>query len=286
MVNKTLLNHAGHTMLINVQDHGVHPDNTDNANALETLADFAWTSGLRHLIAPAGTYKVSRPVNVSGVTLWGTSPTRGTEFVNTTPKDQAVGSYPGTLFVMTGRRPDGTRTSGGGLRMLKCGALAGAAMGDAVFIRGDNEAQQDLFILEDLRITVQSQPEGGQPGTWTRGIYISGADRTVPLGVRGGSMRRIEVFNTTQRAITVWSGHGIDMEHVRCITGGGSASAAGIVLGGSAGNPCGNITGRAINLDGDLIIQNSSQCSFEGIISGNVTIQNGLNAIRVVDYGI
>jgi hypothetical protein len=162
---------------------------------------------VRRVFIPAGTLRISGPINLRGVEL------KGAGILATTLAMSEVG---GTCIRMDGGAGLVPKQyiTGGGLQSLTLwpytainGSGVDVAGGKGVHLAGDFEFQPDEAVFEDVRIT------GG--GTWQYPLYIDGSLR-VPLADGGGlhGLRRITLRNlflgrATSKALYVDSVKGL-----------------------------------------------------------------------------
>jgi hypothetical protein len=248
---------GGFSPWLNARDFGAHPDNPDNLAGLQAAVAAAWENGCRRVFLPVGAYRISRAVDISGVTLEGVGPVSGCALVCTTAGQGCVS--------ILGER-NGVHVPGGRLAGMGILIASGLAGGVAVQLGTAGVNLPDRFELAGLRITTAGLPHG----TWTRCIVGNGTGRTSPTGFRGGTIRDVEFFNASGPAIVLWGVNGIRMHGVNGYTGGGLQAATGVWIGGTAAVQSTDVQVSDCCWDGPINVTNTLHSGFEGRFWGGV----------------
>lgn len=247
---------------IDATAYGASPAALDNHAALQAAIDAAWANGWRKVALPAALYRISAPIDISGVTLEGPGPVSGCGLVITTAGADCV--------TIKGQR-NGVHVPGG--RLAGMGIFAEAATSCGIGIKigdGTLAGMPDRFELEGLRMTTAPLPNGGAHGTWQNAIWGSGTARTSPPGIRGATVRDVEFFNVRSPGIVLHGITNLRMESVNGFTGAGNQSMTGIWIGGTAVVKSNDVQVSDCRVDGPINVTNTEFGGFEGRFWGGI----------------
>ena len=244
----------------NAVDFGVSTAAADNRGALQAAIDAAYATGGRRVFLPAGRYLMSGAVDVSGVFLEGAGPLFG-GLVLTEPG--------GGLISIHGQR-GGVHCPGGGVRNMYLFAKANVHGGVCVSLGSGGQHMPDRCDLSGLRITTDSVPAGSTQGVWERAINLNATTRLSPPGLRGATMRDIEIFNCVGPAVVLWGANGIRMSSVMAYTGGGVQAMMGLWIGGTSAVQSTDVQVSDVKFDGPANVTNTIASGFEGQFAGGI----------------
>lgn len=240
--------------MIYAADYGADPANADNRAEIQAAIDAAIADPRRPSVRlDAGMYRISGPINVSGVVLLGGgSLVSGVQL--TAPGKDAI--------VITGEQ-NGVRYPGGGLLDMFV-FVDPDIVGRYAISMGSGIDIPDRFRLERLRITTGSPDSSQAQGLWERGISAIGTGRESPPGVRGGTIREVEVFNCVSHAVVLWGVNGVTIDALKMYVGSGDQSKMGLWVGGDEDVRTTDVAAAALKIPGPLNVTNTIRGRFSG----------------------
>jgi hypothetical protein len=242
---------------VDARDFGVSSGSPDNTASLQSAIDAAWADGSQCVKLVSGLYRMSGPVDISGVCLDGVAISYGNSAVGTGLVLTTSGR---PLVTIKGRR-GGIQTPGGRLSGLSL--FSGPNVkGLYAIVLGDGNCLPDRARLEFLRIT--SYPVTGPFLGWTGGIFANGDGRASPAGIRGLTIRDVEIFSCSSPAVVLRSITNLRMHAVDMFTGTGNRSVMGMWFSGTPACPISDAQVTNCRCDGPLLVNNSIDSHFDG----------------------
>lgn len=199
------------------------------------------------LINPGSWLMTSAPSSVAGIEFVGLGSQASVVFYN-----NASGV---AFYYYTGGATAGY--TGGGLRHI--GILLESGLGDtnayAIVLQGTSTSMPDQTVWEDLYISA-----AGGSSYWWETFHVDGTARTSPQGVRVGTMRSVQLFNSRNVGLYLSNVVQWDLINVGIYTGkpGTGGNSVYITGGGSASTNSTQVDAIRLTYAGSL---NASNCS-------------------------